>query len=237
MSHEVSIHDAQTSVMRELLFSPSLKFSDLQKGTGLDSKHANFHIQRLVDLGYLEKLIDGTYALTTKGKEHANKLDTDTNTVEKQPKVSVVVLAERLNDDGVRELLCQQRLKNPFFGYWGRFGGKVRWGESLEEAANREMLEETGLQADFTFKTLYHKRDFNADTKDVLEDKMFMLMQASNIKGELIERFEGGLNKWMTLDELKSQDKYFVSAAEFQELADSGIGFVEKDFYNDPADY
>lgn len=236
MSHEVIIHDAQTAIIRALLFSPSLRFSKLQKETGLESKHANFHIKRLLELGYVQKLNSGEYALTPHGKEHANKLDTDTNTVEKQPKVSIVILAER-QDAERRELLCQQRLKNPFFGYWGRLGGKVRWGESFVEVAKRELLEETGLMADFEFKTLYRKRDYITDGSRLLEDKLFILMQASNISGDLVEEFEGGKNAWLTSKEFEAKNKYFASAAEFQTLADTAVPYVERDFFSALSEY
>jgi predicted transcriptional regulator len=91
MSHEVKIHDAQTSILRELLFRPKATFAELQKPTNLSSDHFNFHIGRLVELKYVEKVDRGNYSLTQKGKEYANKLDTDDNTIERQPKSAVIL--------------------------------------------------------------------------------------------------------------------------------------------------
>ncbi len=54
--------------------------------------------------------------------------------------VGVVVL-----DRG--RVLLVQRAKPPSVGRWTVPGGKVELGESLEEAAHRELLEETGLTA------------------------------------------------------------------------------------------
>lgn len=231
MSHEIKIHDAQTSILRELLFHPAAGFAKLQKPTGLTSDHFNFHISRLIELGLVEKVARGKYALSARGKEYANRLDTDNNTVERQPKISVALLVERSNKNGEREFLCQQRLKNPYYGYWGRLGGKVRWGESIEEAAARELKEETDLEAEFTFKMLYHKRDYKNGTDDLLEDKVFLIMHTDTVRGTLRERFEGGLNKWMSQEELLAQERYFESAHEFVELADKGMAFYERTFH------
>ena len=56
MSHEAQIHEAQTRILRELLFLPHCKFAKLQKVSKLDSDHAKFHIKRLVELGYVDKI-------------------------------------------------------------------------------------------------------------------------------------------------------------------------------------
>ncbi|HSX01134.1 MAG TPA: hypothetical protein VLF67_02725, partial [Candidatus Saccharimonas sp.] len=85
MSHEVNIHAAQTAILRELLFRPSAGFAQLQGPTGLTSDHFTFHINRLLEVGFIERVGRGQYRLTPKGKEYANRLDTDNNTVERQP--------------------------------------------------------------------------------------------------------------------------------------------------------
>ncbi|MFO0971709.1 MAG: NUDIX domain-containing protein [Candidatus Saccharimonadales bacterium] len=148
MSLEVKIHSAQTAILRELLFHPSAGFAELQKSTNLTSDHFNFHISRLMDLGLVDKIKKGHYRLSAKGKEYANRLDTDDNTIERQPKNAVILALQRTHN-GKTEFLFQERLKQPYYGYWGLPSGKIRWGETILETACRESLEETGLDAEF----------------------------------------------------------------------------------------
>jgi len=236
MSYEPAAHPAQVAIMRHLLFTPVAGFADMQKATALTSDHFTFHIKKLVSEGYVEKT-DAGYRLSRRGKEYANRMDTDENAIEKQPKVSVVVTLERTNAAGEREFLYQQRLKNPYFGFWGRLGGKMRWGESVIEAANRELMEETGLTANFTYRLMYHKRDFDKTTGRLLEDKIFLCVYATEFAGRLTERFEGGFNRWMTREEFHQQDKRFESVDEFMDLMDTGETFAEREFYYDESEY
>ena len=236
MSYESDAHPAQVAIMRYLLFTPSAGFSELQKKTNLSSDHFSFHIKKLLEEGYVEKG-DSHYKLSRKGKEYANRMDTDENEIEKQPKVSVVIILERLNVKGEREFLYQQRKKNPYFDFWGRLGGKMRWGESVIESAKRELLEEAGLEADLTFKLLYHKRDFDKVTNRLLEDKLFFCTYSISYSGELTEKFEGGINKWMTEAEFREQPKRFTSVDDMTIAIDAGIPFLEREFYYDESEY
>jgi len=236
MSYEPNAHAAQVIIMRSLLFVPHAGFTDLQKATNLTSDHFNFHIKKLIDEGYVDKS-DKHYKLTHKGKEYANRMDTDENEIEKQPKVSIVITLERKNNKGEREFLFQQRKKNPYFDFWGRVGGKIRWGETIIQAANRELLEETGLTAKFEYRLLYHKRDFNKATGKLLEDKIFLCVYATDFNGTLTETFEGGVNRWMTEEEFHLQPKRFVSVDDFMSLMDKGETFAEREFYYDESDY
>jgi ADP-ribose pyrophosphatase YjhB (NUDIX family) len=190
----------------------------------------------LIDEVYVEKL-EKRYRLTNKGKEYANRMDTDENEIEKQPKISVAITLERAGKNGEREFLFQQRKKNPYYDFWGRAGGKVRWGESIIEAANRELKEETGLTADFEYRLLYHKRDFDKGSGRLLEDKLFLCVYATKYSGELMQDFEGGVNRWMTVAEFHAQPKRFTSVDEFLELLDRGETFAEREFYYDESEY
>ncbi len=225
MSYEASAHDAQMKILRTLLLSPSAPFAVLQKGTELTSDHFNFHIKKLVDVGYIAKREEGDYILTRSGKEYSNRMDTDDNVIEKQPKLSVALIIE--NTDGI--FLAQRRLKQPYYGFWGRPTGKIRWGEKLLEAAARELMEETGLAAELRVAGFYHKMDFEKVTGDLLEDKYFCVIYGSNPHGKLIEKDEGHENAWLSDEILATKGVVFASVAEITEMAVKGkLEFLEE---------
>ncbi len=223
MSYEAKIHEAQTAILRELLFMPAAGYTHLQKPTGLTSDHFNFHIVRLVEIGYVEKVSRGQYKLTPRGKEYANKLDTDANVIERQPKSGVILAIEAKG-----KFLFQERLKHPYYGFWGFPSGKIRWGESILETAARELKEETGLTAKHEWRGIYHEQVFQAETGEQLEDKIFHVIHCRNIKGKLIEQFEGGRNAWMSLSEAAKQEKIFESYKFEADIARGKLGFIER---------
>jgi ADP-ribose pyrophosphatase YjhB (NUDIX family) len=135
--------------------------------------------------------------------------------------------------------VVQQRLKQPFYGYWGRPTGKIRWGETIIEAAARELEEETGLAADLQFESIYHKMDYNEETGELLEDKIFFIVAGENPTGDFIEEFEGGRNAWMTQEEYAAQSLSFESTKDdFKNQSKvASITIVESHHDYAPEDY
>jgi ADP-ribose pyrophosphatase YjhB (NUDIX family) len=224
MSHEVNVHQAQTAILRELLFKPEASFSSLQKIVALDSDHFKFHIKRLLETGYITKNPNGKYSLNSKGKEYANKLDTDLGVIERQPKSAVIIVLQ----NEVDEVLVQERLKHPYFGFWGYPGGKIRWGETIIEAGARELLEETNLSATLAYKGVYHEHVKSTETGEQLEDKIFHILSGRKVSGKLREKFEGGRNAWMKIDELSSIKKKYASCDIETKIGIGNESFVEK---------
>lgn len=83
-------------------------------------------------------------------------------------------------------------------GRWNGFGGKVNEGETVEEAAKREMLEEVGI----TVKSLERRGvldfEFNAKRGEILEVHIFKVL---DYFGEPVES-EEMRPAWFNLDEI-----------------------------------
>ena len=225
MSYEAQAHRTQMHILKHLLLSPQASFSALQKASGITSDSLTFHIKQLTKSGYIQHIPKtlGDYRLTRKGKEYANRMDTEEQVIEKQPKLSVVIVLE---DEEGRHLQ-QQRLKQPYYGYWGHMTGKIRWGETMLEAGARELQEETGLTADLRVVGFYHKLDYDATTKELLEDKYFCLIHGTHPKGVLRDS-EGLHNEWLSIDAFTKKEKQFGSVQETIDLIRSK-GFVVKE--------
>jgi len=200
MQTQLELHSVQATILRELLFKQSARFTELNI-KDLTSDHFTFHINKLVEAKLVEKTLENKYTLTISGKEFANRLDTDNAKMERQPKVCVSVICTKTEDE-VTKYLIQKRLKQPYYGYYGVITGKIRWGETFTETAERELMEEAGLEGKLTLKGIKHKMDYDTDGK-MLEDKIFFVHLAENCTGTLLEKFEGGENLWCSIEEIK----------------------------------
>mgnify|MGYP000853103382 FL=1 len=234
-NYDQNAHQAQMRILRALLMDSSKSFSDLQKATELSSDHANFHIKKLIDAGFVEHIKKeyGKYQLTHAGKEYANRMDTDEIVIEKQPKLSIVILL--LNKQGKK--LCQERLKQPYFGYWSHPTGKIRWGEEVLEAAARELMEETGLTATLAVRGIEHRIDHDHDG-NLLEDKYFFIIDGTNPQGDMLEVTDGVRNFWVDIDTYNSHGKTFGMRNVHKRVHDRADAvFMENTFAFDPKDY
>lgn len=194
----IKVHRYQKAILLKLAVSSGkMRFNRLLV-KGLESEHMNYHLKQLLLLGLVEKADDG-YRLTDSGKDYVNLVDSEVDMIEKQPKTSIIVRAVRRNrETGEFEHLLCKRLRQPYYGKVGRITGKVRFGETFEEAASRELVEETGLVAGkFTLEEIYRKMRRREDGIFV-QDVIFYRFFAAELDGELIHKTETQENFWAT---------------------------------------
>jgi 8-oxo-dGTP diphosphatase len=103
---------------------------------------------------------------------------------------SVLVYARR--DD---EVLVMHRNKEPNLGLWVAPGGKLEAGESPQDAARREMLEETGL----TVGPL-KLRGFCTEVSERLDWEWFLfIFETASFQGTLQEDLREGALAWVSV--------------------------------------
>lgn len=203
------LHRVEILILDALRRTPTARFSELMKPTGLQSDSFKFYLRRLKELGHIEKDVTGKYALTTKGKEFANNLDERTQMIQKQPKLSMLIIAPHPSNPAL--FLVQRRLRHPYHGFYGTISGPVQWGEEIETTATREIAKQTGLAATCTIIGFYRQKDREDETGTLLEDKLFAVVEAT-VDGEMLsDTWPGGHNQWMTIEEYQQQTKRFAS--------------------------
>ncbi len=224
MMIKTELHEIQRNILVALLINKSCHFSKLNSDK-LPTDQFSFHIRELIKGNLITKLDDGSYQLTTEGKEFANRFDTDSKHVERQPKSGVVLLVTEGS-----KILVHQRLKHPYYGFHGFISGKIRFGESVAETAKRELAEESGLTGKVQLIGIEHKTDCD-EAGTVLEDKFFYIFQVSETRGKLQEQFDQGKNIWVERDRVLKLPDLFNDIEQMLGLLDKkDISFFENRF-------
>lgn len=220
-------HPHQLSILQKLMYSDGLKYSQM-KPKDMEGSKFTFHLDKLISLGCVTKL-GNKYNLSTTGKEMANRMDLGDLKIESQAKVSVIMVCKKEVDDKIKYLLYT-RLKSPFYGYQGFPTGKVRKGENIVDAGQRELKEETGLIGKAELFSVLHYKIFSTNKK-LLEDKIFFACKFINPKGVLRSGPEGEY-KWVDREKVWDYLKNPVPEIKeiFKALENHEITFIEKEY-------
>lgn len=98
----------------------------------------------------------------------------------KKPSVTVDMVIFTIRQEKLNVLLIKRNLA-PFLGQWALPGGFVRINESLDSAAERELLEETGVKGVY-LEQLYTFGDIKRDPRGrVITVAYFTLINSDNI--------------------------------------------------------
>jgi 8-oxo-dGTP diphosphatase len=93
------------------------------------------------------------------------------------------------------KVLLIQRAKKPYFGMWSLPGGRLESGETAEQAAEREILEEVGLRV---WRLHPIRRMFLAEGRFVLQ-----VFATEAFEGEIaVAAEEITAHRWVRLDEI-----------------------------------
>lgn len=224
-----NLNPVQIKILSRLLFRPGARFRELNADR-LETNDFSYHIRTLLKAELIRKDINKC-TLTAKGKMVASKIDTTNHTVEKQAKISVIVILHR-QISGKEYFLIQQRTKEPYFGYWGFISGKIKFGETLEEAARRELREETGLKGNFRFCFELHEMVYEKQTGNQLEDKFFHIMEAYDLTGRLKLKTIEGRCKLVGVEEFwKIKPKYHNEDDLLRWFSDRDFKLKEEKYY------
>lgn len=132
-------HHIQLTILRQMLTQPTARYSDL-KPKNLEANLFMYHLKLLIKQDLIEKQ-DKHYGLTRRGKRFADRATLDDMRIRIQPKLVAITALKRA--DG--KWLLLERKHQPFLHHKGFPSGKIRFGESLQQAATRELQDKSGL--------------------------------------------------------------------------------------------
>jgi 8-oxo-dGTP pyrophosphatase MutT (NUDIX family) len=228
------LHKVQLGILKKLLFSDSTTYTQMKPDPEMGNNQFDFHLKTLMSVGLVTK-INSQYKLTQKGKEYANRMDTDINKIPMQAKLSVWVCITR----GVskKEYLIGTRLKQPFFGKQGFIAGKIKFGEEILDAARREMKEETNLEGEPSLVLIRHFLVFDKKTNKLLEDKFMFLCRVDDPKGELANNEEVKLD-WIKESELREKiTEPFERIDDFIDIVNIAKNFKKEVLFQEVKEY
>jgi len=127
--------DAHEKILSLFLTHNCLLFSRIRDLCGIQSNLLSYRLKSLQKKGYLEKTPKG-YKLTVLGERQLPVLS---RTEVYYPLVIVLLQIKRQN-----KWLFVRRTKRPYKGYLSLVGGKLLFGERIEECALRLLKEKTG---------------------------------------------------------------------------------------------
>lgn len=117
--------------------------------------------------------------------------------------------------------------------YYFYIGGKLEFGETMEEGWKREIKEELGNDAEFTFKKILYVRDFIIKEKNEHSLELFILGDINKfmeIDGRPDPEYDGKkFPKWLNLDSLP--DNLYPKSLTKKLLEDYSAGFPNEGEY------
>ena len=160
MNQRSDLHHIQRGIILSLTTQSPLRFTDLRPPR-IPNNTFSYHLKKLVDAGYVKSSDDSTgYVLTRK----ALKLVGFTNTQAKRVATpALITILYITNSEG--ETLLLNRDMAPFRGWYGLPSGTIHLGETVDEAARRELSEKTGISETVPIKQVgvldfqYRKED------------------------------------------------------------------------------
>lgn len=186
------MHEIQIHILKKLIFSKKAKYCELKPQT-TEGNLFSYHLQSLTKKGYI-KLTSSYYQLTAKGKQYADRISAETIHPRIQPKIVTLLVLKQKN-----KYLLYKRKRMPFIDHVGFPYGKIHLEERVQEAAQRELLEKTGLKA-----VLKHKGDVYITVHDETELISHMLCHVfvgSKITGELSKHNPAGECFWSRVED------------------------------------
>ena len=193
--------DIKEKILSHLIHYPKSSFTDLfDSNSDIQSNEFTYHLNKLIEEGFVEKDENKKYSLTVKGKHLESDLDGKTGKQRKKPFLALLLVVRRNG-----EYLLYHRLKEPFYDFYGLPGAKIDFFEEALDSAKRELFEETGLSGDCKIIAISNVRTKEND--EPLSHFCQFVVLFDNPEGELIETSIEGEYRFAPISNFIKLDK------------------------------
>lgn len=182
----------QEKIIKKLIHSNGIDFNNLWEHKWSCSDFMK-NLDSMEKSGLVTKKNE-KYFLTHEGKKLSAFIDGHTGKKTKMPVVSLLMVVIKKG-----KILLYERLKEPFYGYFGFPGAKLEFGEPLIEGVKRELKEETNLKAKIRIIGLMNYNTYN--NGKLSYHHVHFVAKCINPKGKLKEKDREGRYKWVTKEE------------------------------------
>lgn len=208
------LHVIQKEILIRLIQNPELRYSQL-KPKHIESNHFMYHLKALMRDGMVEKKENGSYSLTMEGKLYADQVNLKTLKVRRQPKIVTLVAVQNDKD----QWLLYKRKHQPLINQVGFPYGKLHLGETVHEAAERELMEKTGLTC-----KLKHKGDgyiIIHEENEPVSQICFHLFYGRNPKGKMKTETQYGWIRWSDENDNFTKPPFMASMYDLMKLIET----------------
>lgn len=133
------MHHIQQKILNKLLYADGLGYAEMRP-KGVESNHFAYHLEQLVRDGIVSKQ-ERCYSLTPQGLMLIDRLSQGKMVDRLQP--HIVTAIDITNGQG--QTLLFKRAFQPYIHRLGFPLGKIHFEETIQQAAERELFEKTGL--------------------------------------------------------------------------------------------
>lgn len=242
------IHEVQKHMLKVLFTSTKARYSDL-KPKNVEGNLFTYHLKKLIIQGIIKvspsqntdkNTENKRYSLTSAGRQYADRFSLSAFKERIQPKIVTLIVLKNKSKEKAKsivgnvgenrhenkndnyEYLLYKRSKTPFINHIGFPYGKIHLEERIQDSANRELKEKTGLTAKLKHRGIAYITVHNET--DLVSHMLCHIFSGTNIEGELnrddcfwskfatipkTQLIPGVLQIKKLLDDPKNKNKFF----------------------------
>jgi hypothetical protein len=217
-------HYIQKNIVYTLALATSLRFGEL-KPDGIENKLFDYHLKKVIALGYVEKTDGGTYALTPLGRRVGkDALKKDNQLIDRA--YSVLFLAIRRAEDGAW-LMCRRKT-HPLLNRVGFANAQPELHRHSTVTAHLAALQKTGLDCEFEVRGSGYLRMYQEGSLESFTH--FTLLAGTVEQDELQQLDELAEYYWDANPDFSAPDMLPTILSFVKNLANEGLFYLEEDY-------